>query len=103
LNNRTGLYEPYTGPQGYDADFFVVSDKLAAQFKNPNHFLDATKLNNGSLVPVFNSYGKSLQANPALSGMKLGDTTFRVWGQDAINRKLHAGDSQIYFFTGGRQ
>jgi hypothetical protein len=103
---KGGRYEPYSGPQGYDSDFFVVSDKLAAQLgssKSRNFFLDAADLNREALMPVFDAFGRSMQANPVLSGMKPGDTTFRVWSQDAMARKLQAGDAQIYFLTGGRQ
>jgi RHS repeat-associated protein len=35
---------PYNGPQGYDADFFVVSDDLAAQFSKKTFFKDITAL-----------------------------------------------------------
>ncbi|MDP9912415.1 hypothetical protein J2W27_004541 [Variovorax boronicumulans] len=103
LNIKTGRYETYTGQQGYDADFFVVSDKLAAQLGNSRRFMDAARLDRDSLVPIFDAFGRSLQSNPALSGMKPGDTTFRVWSQDAINRKRQGGDAQIYFLTGGQR
>jgi hypothetical protein len=44
--------KPYRGPQGYDADFFVVSDDLAAQFAKRTYFKDITKLD-GSLKSTF--------------------------------------------------
>jgi hypothetical protein len=101
--NQTGRYEPYAGRQGYDADFFVVSDKLAAQLGNSRRFMDAARLDGGSLVPVFEAFGRSLQSNPVLSGMKPGETTFRVWSQDAIARKLQTSDAQIYFLPGDQR
>jgi hypothetical protein len=98
LNPKTGRYEPYAGPQGYDADFFVVSDRLAEQLGNSRRFMDAARLDR-SLQPVFDSFGAAMQANPALSGMKPGSVTFRVWSEDAMARKIVAGDSPYFFLS----
>jgi hypothetical protein len=98
LDPKTGRYEPYAGPQGYDADFFVVSDKLAEQLGNSRRFMDAARLDR-SLKPVFDSFGTTMQANPILSGMKPGSVTFRVWSEDAMARKIQAGDSPYFFLS----
>jgi hypothetical protein len=98
LDPKTGRYEPYTGPQGYDADFFVVSDKLAEQLGNSRRFMDAARLDR-LLKPVFDNFGATMQANPVLSGMKPGSVTFRVWSEDAMARKIQAGDSPYFFLS----
>jgi hypothetical protein len=93
---------PYIGPQGYDADFFVMSDGLAAQLGNKPFFRDAARLDS-SLKSVFNDFGQTLRNNPILSGMKPEPPTFRVFTQNEILRKLNAGDAQIYFLTGRKR
>jgi len=96
LNTKTGVYEPYRGRQGYDADFFVVSDKLAERLGNGKRFMDATRLD-PSLQPVFDSFGGAMQSNPLLTGMKHGSTSFRVWSQEAMERKIQRGDAPYFF------
>ena len=86
---------PYTGPQGYDADFFVVSDKLAADLGNKSFFRDAADLN-ASLGETFESLGQSMQSSPIFNGMKTETPTFRVFNSLEIQKKLKAGDAQIY-------
>ena len=91
--------QPYTGPQGYDADFFVVSDNLATRLGNKPFFRNAVRLDT-SLNGVFGDFGTGLQSNPLLSGMKVEPPTFRVFTSTEIQKKLNAGDAQIYFIPG---
>ncbi|WKB56040.1 LysM peptidoglycan-binding domain-containing protein [Eleftheria terrae] len=91
--------QPYTGPQGYDADFFVVSDNLAAQLGNKPFFRNAARLDT-SLNGIFGEFGAGLQSNPLLTGMKVEPPTFRVFTSTEIQKKLNAGDAQIYFIPG---
>lgn len=88
--------KPYTGPQGYDADFFLVSDSLAAQLGNKPFFRNAARLDN-SLNGIFEDFGAALQSDQILRGMKVEPPTFRVFTSAEIQQKLRAGDAQIYF------
>jgi hypothetical protein len=88
--------EPFTGQQGYDADFFVVSDNLAAQLGNKPFFRNVARLDT-SLKGTFGEFGTALQSDPLLSGMKVEPPTFRVFTNREIQMKLDASDAQIYF------
>ncbi|MFB9246416.1 LysM peptidoglycan-binding domain-containing protein [Massilia antarctica] len=90
--------KPYTGPQGYDADFFVVSDDLAAQFSKKTFFKDVTKLD-GSLKGTFQEFGNTMQRNPILGGMKTELPSFRVYTTAEMAKK---SGSQYYFLQGGK-
>jgi hypothetical protein len=97
--NRAGQYEPYNGLQGYDIDFLVVSDKLAAQVGN-NSFVkigNAARLD-PSLRGVLENFDAQLRSNPTLSGMKPGAPEFRVWSQKAIGSA--SGAPPTYFPLG---
>jgi len=97
-NRTTGRYEPYSGRQGYDADFFIVSDNLAGQLSGDRGtFKDAARLDR-SLPPVFKKFGGAMQSNSELSGMKPGTPSFRVWSEEDMARKVQSGDPQYYFF-----
>jgi hypothetical protein len=39
-----------------------------------------------------------MRTNPELKGMKPGTPGFRVWGEEAMERKVQSGDPQYYFF-----
>lgn len=91
--------QPYTGPQGNDADFFVVSGNLAAQLGNTPFFRNAARLDT-SLNGIFVDFGGGLQSNPLLSGMNVEPATFREFTSTGIQKKLNAGDEQIYFIPG---
>jgi hypothetical protein len=91
----------YAGPQGYDADFFVVSDNLAGQLGNKPFFRNVARLDS-SLNSIFDDFGRSLQSNSILNGMKPESATFRVFTHAEMLKKLNAGDAQIYFLTGGK-
>jgi hypothetical protein len=90
--------QPFTGEQGFDLDFFIVSDDLASRFPKKQFFKDVTRLDS-SLKPVFGNLSKALNSNPALQGLKQEDVVFRVFNSSQIQKKLEAGDAQI-FFTG---
>ncbi|QBE65063.1 DUF6861 domain-containing protein [Pseudoduganella lutea] len=90
--------KPYTGPQGYDADFFVVSDDLAAQFSKKTFFKDITKLD-ASLKTTFNEFGTAMQRSSVLGGMKTEIPTFRVYSTAEMAKKT---GSQYYFLTPGQ-
>lgn len=100
LNNKTNLYETYTGAQGYDADFFVVSEKLAAQLGNKSFIRagNAARLA-PSLRGVLENFDAQLRGNPMLSGMKPEAPEFRVWSPGAIERA--SGAPPIYFIPRG--
>lgn len=87
---------PFTGGQGFDLDFFIVSDELASQFPRKQFFKDITRLDR-SLKPVFGDLRKALNNNPALQGLKQEDAVFRVFNSSQIQKKLGAGDAQILF------
>jgi hypothetical protein len=93
---KNGL--PYHGKQGYDADFFVVSDKLADQIGSGLFFRDVSELD-VSLKGVFKDFGTSLRSNPLLTGWKAETPTFRVFTSRELERKLAVGDPQIYFIS----
>ncbi|MDY7574614.1 hypothetical protein [Actimicrobium sp. CCI2.3] len=90
---------PYTGLQGYDADFFVVSDVLAAKFYKRTFFKDITKLDE-SLKGTFKEFGNAMQSNPILSGMKAEVPSFRVYSTAEIDKK---SGSQYYFLQSGKK
>lgn len=90
---------PFAGRQGYDADFFVVSENLAAQLGNKPFFRNAARLDS-SLNEIFGDFGTALKSNPLLSGMKVESPTFRVFSSTEIQKKLVVRDSQIYFIPG---
>jgi YD repeat-containing protein len=92
----------YNGPQGYDADFFVVSDSLAMQLGNRPFFRNAARLDS-SLIKVFDDFGRTMRGNPVLSAMKNERVMFRVFNQAEMIRKINSGDIQVYFLTGGAQ
>jgi len=88
--------KPFTDQQGYDADFFVVSDNLAAKLGNKPFFRNVARLDS-ALNGVFDDFGVALEADPLLGGMKVEPPTFRVFTSAEIQKKLNSGDSQIYF------
>lgn len=96
--DKTGQYRPYSGSQGYDADFFVVSDKLAQQFGNRTFITELNAENiHPSLPNVLNDFDASMRSNPLLSRMKPGFPEFRIWNQKSMMNKALTGDTQIYF------
>ncbi|KQO16495.1 hypothetical protein ASF11_10030 [Acidovorax sp. Leaf76] len=90
--------KPFTGAQGYDADFFVVSDDLADQFSRKTFFRDIAKLD-GSLKGTFQKFGNTMQSNTTLGGMKAELPTFRIYTTDEIAKK---SGSQYYFLQSGK-
>ena len=87
--------KPYTDPQGYDADFFIISDDLAAQFSKRAFFKDVTKLDK-TLKSTFQEFGDAMQANPLLQGMKRERPSFRIYSTEELSKK---SGSQYYFLT----
>jgi hypothetical protein len=97
LNPKTGQYESYKGPQGYDADYFIVSDRLANQLGNKPSFMNAAGLKDPGLRASLDEFGDALRSNPELSGMKPGKPKFRVFSTDDMLRKIPSDDPQYYF------
>ncbi|MEJ2455891.1 MAG: hypothetical protein P8103_17290 [Candidatus Thiodiazotropha sp.] len=96
LNKKTGEYEPYNGAQGYDLDFFVVSDKLASQFGKRDWFRNLTA-KNANIRDEFSVLRDRLNNNPDLMGLKKESIDVRVWTTKQIQNKVNNGDPQIYF------
>jgi hypothetical protein len=88
----------YQGVQGYDIDFFAISDRLASGFRAQNWFRDLGSKHEG-LRATFAELDQVLRANPAMSGLKPGGVEFRVFTQDEINRRISRGDRPYYFNT----
>ncbi len=98
---KTWYGKPYTGPQGYDADYFIVSDNLADRLGR-QRFMDATRLKDPALRMSLNAFGDALRSNPGLSGMKLGKPQFRVFSTDDMLGRIPPDDPQYYFILGGQ-
>ncbi|MDQ0017780.1 hypothetical protein J2W23_006194, partial [Variovorax boronicumulans] len=97
--NRAEKYQSYSGEQGYDADFFVVSDKLAARYGNKTFInRDNAPRFDPSLRGVLDKFDEQLRSNPILSGMKSGAPEFRIWSEEAMSRKNN--DPQTYLPLG---
>jgi hypothetical protein len=88
--------QPYTGPQGYDVDYFIVSDKLADQLGN-KWFMDAADLPGEPLRSPLSEFKKTLSSDPGLSGMKPGKPEFRVFSEQDMTRRIPLDDPQYYF------
>ena len=88
--------KPYTGPQGYDADYFIVSDRLAGQLGNRS-FMDAADLPGKPLRTSLSGFDTALRSDPGLSGMKPDRAQFRVFSEQDMVGKVPAGDAQYYF------
>lgn len=86
----------YNGPQGYDADYFIVSDKLADQLGN-KRFMDAADLPGNPLGSDLRGFNKALRSDPSLSGMKPGKPQFRVFSEEDMAGKISPDDPQYYF------
>jgi hypothetical protein len=100
LDKATNTYKPYNGPQGYDADYFIVSDKLAS---NPvfagqryRNVLDLDK----SLGSTFGSTHHSMLRNPVLSRMKADPLEFIIRTEAETAKLLGKSDAQYYFLKG---
>ncbi|MDQ1829414.1 DUF6861 domain-containing protein [Massilia scottii] len=81
--------EPYTGQQGYDVDFLVVSNALAKGFKKNVFFKDISKLDR-SLKDTFRELRTTLEGKEVLSGMKSELPVFRVFTERQIANKPDA-------------
>ncbi|MDR6393760.1 hypothetical protein [Herbaspirillum seropedicae] len=90
--------KPYTGPQGYDADFFVVSDELAAQFAKKTFFRNIATLD-GTVKDAIQEFGNAMQRNPILGGMKTELPSFRIYTTAEMAKK---SGSQYYFLQVGK-
>lgn len=91
--------KPYTGPQGFDADYFIISDRLAKQLGN-ERFMDAALLPDKALGASLIEFNKNLRSNPLMSKLKPGEQQFRVMSTDYVSRKIPLDDPQYYFFPG---
>jgi filamentous hemagglutinin len=88
---------PYLGPQVFDVDFFVVSQNIYGNIKGRSYFKNILRFEK-SLERTFSEYGAAVRNDPALQGMKIEVPSFRVYTPEEIQRRLNAGDAQIYFF-----
>ena len=95
LDNKTRRYEAYDGPQGFDVDFSIVSDKLAARldakYPRMKRFRDAALLEDGPLTLSIERLNGDLQNVP---GMKRGLPQFRIFTEQEMARK----SSPPYYF-----
>ncbi|WNJ97894.1 RHS repeat-associated core domain-containing protein [Vibrio ruber] len=96
LNKQTGSYEAFNGPQGYDLDLFVVSDKLASRFKKVDWFKNLTA-KDPKLRGILESVRESLNNSHSVKGLKQESIDIRVWTKKEINIKLGKNDVQAYF------
>jgi YD repeat-containing protein len=97
VDSRTGAPIPYKGPQGYDADFFIVSEKLASEpIFAGERYRDVLDFDR-SLKTTFSSMRTSMAQNPALSGMKVGNPEFIIRTPAETAKLLSKSDSQYYF------
>jgi hypothetical protein len=88
----------YQGLQGYDIDFFAISDRLASRFRAQDWFRDLGSQHEG-LRATFAELDRMLRADSSMSGLKPGRVEFRVFTQDEINRRIARGDRPYYFNT----
>ena len=96
LNPDTKKYESYN-EKGYDGDYFVVSDKLAANpiFTNPR-FRNLTTLDKTMAKP-FAVAKNNMMEDPVLSGMKNERLGFIIRTTAENNKLLAKSDAQYYF------
>ncbi|SHI24362.1 Putative deoxyribonuclease RhsC [Vibrio aerogenes CECT 7868] len=86
---------PHNGPQGYDVDLFIVSDKLYSKFPKIPFFKDLSNIDD-NIDDILESVRQSLNNNPALKGLKQEKMDIRVWRGKDIIKKLNKGDTQVY-------
>lgn len=85
-------------PIDFDVDAFIVSDKLASQYRLKTYFKDGTDI--PELKVIQDSIENELRAQPSMSGLRDGikdKFTFRIYTKAQIQRKLDDGDIHVTF------
>jgi hypothetical protein len=85
-------------PGDFDVDAFIVSDRLAGQFRRREWWRSGSRI--GEIDAVQRSIDSTLRQSPNFAGMRSDPFTFRIYTQREWANLQRRSDSQ-YIFGGG--
>jgi len=80
-------------PSDFDVDAFIVSDKLAARFRQGTRFRSAWKID--ELKSVQTAIDRSLRQNPNFSGLRPEKFTFKIVTKSEFTALRRDGDMYV--------